>query len=558
MGAPCKEAIDAGEYSVNELVALSHLDIPGLDIEGEGAFDREALANITLAPPTDAEILQPEHLGPGLLNFVEIPKPPEELDALLRGDIDPELYGRHVHDQGGTPEQMSVPVDDLRNQLPTRMPDGPAPAPASLTQAWNPLATPLDRVSRSHPSDPRIATNDLAVPPGAAIRHGTNERQGGVPQQGAPYPPTTGDPIADRAIQLTQGQFQQPNVLPTGQFDHAGFGQQAIRETLARLTGQRIDRQRLSVENLDHSLARSNFPELLGGKEGNKVAQDAMQSAGFLDRIGQLFGSGETQTDEPQGLSDDDRVILQKLHDHPDTTETEKRILKRLIESGRPVKRAKDPENRDLESAFIPGRIDPETGEVERVEREDYDVIAYILADRVVKNVSRRSRISMDDPKGRDPRDGTDGNAALTIAKPEPRGGEIELLIARLNRTERKSTVPHEVGHLIDFRSEENPTENSRDGLLSDPEVQEKLIEISKAHRGRIEDYERKNRLSSRELLADAFAMYMKDPEEFKKKWPKIARMLRDLVNDDPILGRVITFARKEEGNESQGSISFA
>ncbi len=277
LGASIKEAIDAGEYSVNELVALSHLDIPGLDIEGEGAFDREALANITLAPPTDAEILQPEHLGPGLLNFVEIPKPPEELDALLRGDIDPELYGRHGPGQGGSPEQMGVPVDDLRNQLPTRMPDGPAVAPAPLTQAWDPLATPLDGVSRSHPSDPRIATNDLAVPPGAATRHGTNERQGGYPHQGAPYPPTTGDPIADRAIQLTQGQFQQPNVLPTGAFDHAGFGQQTIRETLARLgvekTAPLNQTSALPVNELTREDLSGKYAPVLPTTDGSSASQ---------------------------------------------------------------------------------------------------------------------------------------------------------------------------------------------------------------------------------------------------------------------------------------------
>ncbi len=264
LGASIKEAIDAGEYSVNELVALSHLDIPGLDIEGEGAFDREALANITLAPPTDSEIRQSEHLGPGLLNFVEIPKPPEELDALLRGDIDPELYGRHVHGLGGTPEQMGVPVDDLRNQLPTRKPDGPAAVPASLTQAWDPLATPLDGVSTPHSTDPRRTTSDLAAPPNAVTRHGTNERQANMPHQGAPYPPTSGDPIADRAIQLAQGQFQQPNVLPTGQFDHAGFGQQAIRETLARLTGQsrsHLWKQAAVQQQVPFDTALQNLPQ---------------------------------------------------------------------------------------------------------------------------------------------------------------------------------------------------------------------------------------------------------------------------------------------------------
>ena len=258
LGASIKEAIDAGEYSINELVALSHLDIPGLDIEGEGAFDREALANITLAPPTDAEIRQSEQIGPGLLNFVEIPKPPEELDALLRGDIDPELYGRHVHGQGGTPEQMGVPVDDLRNQLPTRMPDGPAVAPASLTQAWDPLATPLDGVSTPHSTDPRRTTSDLAAPPNAVTRHGTNERQANMPHQGAPYPPTSGDPIANRAIQLTQGQFQQPHILPTGQFDHAGFGRRAIAETLARLGSKDIRLSNQAIPAPGHLKALEN------------------------------------------------------------------------------------------------------------------------------------------------------------------------------------------------------------------------------------------------------------------------------------------------------------
>ena len=258
ISASIKQAIEEGEFSANAIAELYPLQIPGLKLDDRGVFNREAMAELAIDPPAEGEVRPVVHNRPDLLNFVEIPKPPEELDALLRGDIDPELYGWHVYGQQGTPEQLGVPVDDLRNQLPTQMPDNPAAAPASLTQAWDPLATPLDGVSASHPSDPRRTTSDLAVPPNAATRHGTNERQGGYPHQGAPYPPTPGDSIADRAIQLAREPFQQPNVVPTGQFDHAGFGRRAIAETLARLGSKDIRLSNQAIPAPGHLKALEN------------------------------------------------------------------------------------------------------------------------------------------------------------------------------------------------------------------------------------------------------------------------------------------------------------
>ncbi len=580
LGASIKEAIDAGEYSINELVALSHLDIPGLDIEGEGAFDREALANITLAPPTDAEIRQSEHIGPGLLNFVEIPKPPEELDALLRGDIDPELYGRHVHGQGGTPEQMGVPVDDLRNQLPTRMPDGPAVAPASLTQAWDPLATPLDGVSRSHPSDPRRTTSDLAVPPGAATRHGTNERQGGYPHQGAPYPPTTGDPIADRAIQLTQGQFQQPNVLPTGQFDHAGFGQQAIRETLARLTGQSQGQIRgrsddVGAAHINSDWRMGEFNNSANLSVPNSVqhqprqSQEAEEPGNFLDRVILSF-NGDDEDAENQRMSDADLKMLEALRDDPRRTYEERKLLQRLIDTGLALKETIDPDDnsRTLKAAFIPGRKTNSAGEQESLSPEDIKVLAEVLA----TSVSELPKSEMPEGVGGKPVDG----AVISMGRGD-RGNYLNFLVAENPDHDKDLVYAHETGHAVDYRSRSNPNEDTRDWILRDRGRRKDLLEASYAYRGDKEEKLSADRIrklspeqrrkyreyiayreSSSELLADAFAYYMTKPVEFKEKFPELAKFLRSLVNDDEVLKNVISLARKDEGNGYQGSTSFA
>ncbi len=70
-----KQAIDEGEFSPNELEALSHFDIPGLEYDDRGFFNREEIEKLTIGPPEEGEILPPDDIGPGLLGFVEIPKP---------------------------------------------------------------------------------------------------------------------------------------------------------------------------------------------------------------------------------------------------------------------------------------------------------------------------------------------------------------------------------------------------------------------------------------------------------------------------------------------------
>ena len=115
ISASIKQAIEEGEFSSNQLAELSHIDIPGLKEDNRGVFDREVMNELGLKPPPEAFPPGPDTAQTGggflvppemrnrispepvlarpdnyLLNIQERRKEtPEEIEALLRGDIDP-------------------------------------------------------------------------------------------------------------------------------------------------------------------------------------------------------------------------------------------------------------------------------------------------------------------------------------------------------------------------------------------------------------------------------------------------------------------------------------
>ena len=118
-----KQAIEEGELSANQIAQLDPQLIPGFEWDDRGFFNREEMAKLTLGPPEEGEVLPPDDIGPGLFGLTEIPKPPEELDALLRGDMTPDEYERHI-------QQQEVPATLPSNTLgPLKTPAGPAPEP---------------------------------------------------------------------------------------------------------------------------------------------------------------------------------------------------------------------------------------------------------------------------------------------------------------------------------------------------------------------------------------------------------------------------------------------
>lgn len=204
-----------------------------------------------------------------------------EIEALLRGEMDPHL------ERNGTPIELmptgTVPLSDLSLEAAARNIDSKRRPAAQAKNAVDPhtispkdlrtAARDLHNEIRDSAPAHHVNIPDPALDEIAAREEVRNSMAGLVPRQpdgvlveGVPTSlrnksrppsdvqpkskltrsgrsrvdakPPTDTPIVDRAIQLARAQFQQPNILPTGQFDHAGFGKQAIAETLARLIGR--------------------------------------------------------------------------------------------------------------------------------------------------------------------------------------------------------------------------------------------------------------------------------------------------------------------------------
>ena len=142
-----KQAIEEGELSANQIAQLDPHLIPGFEWDDRGFFNREEMAKLTLGPPEEGEVLPPDDIGPGLFGLTEIPKPPEELDALLRGDITPDEYERHI-------QQQEVPANLPSNTLgPLQTPAGQIPAPRADDQI---LRMPPDQPQHISPGRPIV------------------------------------------------------------------------------------------------------------------------------------------------------------------------------------------------------------------------------------------------------------------------------------------------------------------------------------------------------------------------------------------------------------------
>ncbi len=118
IGASIKQAVEEGELSPRQLEELSHIDVPGLTVATDkGAFDREAVASLTMGPPNfnSTETLfvpsgsrHQRNAPDGLLNIREIQHPGKEIDALLRGEID-----QFVESQFTPAELLPTPASPL-------------------------------------------------------------------------------------------------------------------------------------------------------------------------------------------------------------------------------------------------------------------------------------------------------------------------------------------------------------------------------------------------------------------------------------------------------------
>ncbi len=106
-----------------------------------------------------------------------------------------------------------------------------------------------------------------------------------------------------------QLQFQQPNALPTGPFNHAGFGQQAIRETLARLTGQshsHLWNQATVQQQVPFETAVRNLPQ--------RIARDLVLPGNEPINRSQVGDSSHSFSNNGADLSYDiDEVLLDEL-----------------------------------------------------------------------------------------------------------------------------------------------------------------------------------------------------------------------------------------------------
>ncbi len=311
--ASIEEALRSGEFNREQIRKWAHFDIPGVKRTTKGVFDRDAISELGLEPPSESDdLLQaPGRRGGGflvppemrnrvsrepvldlpddyLLNIRARDETPEQIEALLKGDIDPRAGNATALAE--ILPNTGVPLSDLsleeaaRNAMKPGVQALEAQGANTARHANVAQLPPEERVrlAEAHGNDVRppapthhvngpgvgpdpaleqIAARDELrnpVPPQSAVPHvqqtpGVSRplTPGQVDQltNSAPAatqasaflnrpnaaPTLTGDPVTDQAIQLAQAQLQAPVGGPSSPFDHQTFGQQAIREALARL-----------------------------------------------------------------------------------------------------------------------------------------------------------------------------------------------------------------------------------------------------------------------------------------------------------------------------------
>lgn len=198
----------------------------------------------------------------------------------------------------------------------------------------------------------------------------------------------------------------------------------------------------------------------------------------------------------------------------------EQAILDRAGRTETPLQSGLDLDGRALNSRWIVGKDD------KGLQAQDLQSLIEILSDSYRKGA----------PGG--------DNYMTVQAQKLPRGGNVRVTrFESLDPWEVPITA-HETGHIVDFRS------NLYDALmaLEDQERKNKLLsQIGKASGV----YARRRGVSAekdpREALADALALYFVDPVRMKEEFYDTADFIGDIVNTDPLMSKILTFANLEK-----------
>jgi len=178
-----------------------------------------------------------------------------------------------------------------------------------------------------------------------------------------------------------------------------------------------------------------------------------------------------------------------------------------------------DPEGRKLNSRFIAGGQDHSTP----LSMQQIKDLAALLTQGHIQWVTREDTTSSETKYKSD---WLHGKGAYEPA--------IDFNTKDINTANR--AIPHETGHAIDVKLQFLSDTLDKD-VTKDPQLNK---EFHSMHF----DYE--NPPNAREAIADALARYMIDPQGTKKDFPKAAKWLRDHINTDAMINRVITLSQND------------
>jgi len=210
-----------------------------------------------------------------------------------------------------------------------------------------------------------------------------------------------------------------------------------------------------------------------------------------------------------------------------------------------PMQTAVDPEGRKLSSRYIAGGADGKTP----LDMNQIKQLAMMLTHGQIEWVPR-SELASDEAARTE-----SGSASATldgylVGPPKIKLGQFVTQPGGWMGTLARD-LPHETGHAIDMThwsgiwSEGKRTiaQNLDTDAKANPELRRQFDSM---HYG----YEKPP--NADEVLADSLALYLVDPAGTKKKFPLAAKWLRDHVNTDAMLNRIITLS---QANQPQASI---